>query len=95
MRLPEELPAAIDTGRLLLLSPFDSKHRRATLESAQRRNEIVAAIADEIFIAYATPGGKTEQFCRTMVTWGKPVLTLGGEENARLMALGANCICSR
>ena len=65
---------------------------RATAELAQRRNELVAALADEVFVPHASAGGKIDQLCRKIITWGKPLLTFDGPENAGLLALGAKPI---
>ncbi len=92
MRLPATWKAALDEGRLLLLSPFEEKMRRPTAELALARNEFAAALADEVLIAYAEPGGKTEAFARKVMSWGKPVLTLEGPENAGLVDLGARAV---
>lgn len=92
MRLPKEWKLSIDQGRLLLLSPFADKLRRTTADLAQMRNKFVAAIAAAIFIAYAAPGSKTESFCREVMTWGKPLLTIESAHNAGLINLGANPI---
>ncbi|MBI3961796.1 MAG: DNA-processing protein DprA [Deinococcus sp.] len=89
MRLPAEWRPLLTEGRLLLLSRFDGKQRRVTAELATIRNEFVAAIAAKIFIAYAGAGSKTERFCRDVLAWGKPILTLESSENANLIALGA------
>ena len=89
LRLPAQWKAALLQGRLLLLSPFAEPHRRATVARAQARNEFVAALADVLLITHATPGGKTERFCHTMRTWGKPLLALESHDNAHLFALGA------
>ena len=32
-------------------------------ELGQKRNELVAALADEVFVVHASPGGKIEQLC--------------------------------
>ena len=77
-------------GRILLLSPFTEKSRRVTAGLAGARNKFVAALAHSVFIAHAEPGGKTEQFCREVLSWGKPVLTFDSDENANLLGLGAN-----
>lgn len=90
MRVPAAWRALIQQGRLLLLSPFEMKHRRATADLAQKRNEFVAAIADVVFIAYAAPGSKTEDFCRQILSWGKRVLTFDESPNAHLIAMGAS-----
>ena len=92
MRIPSGWRRPLDEGRLLLLSPFEPKHHRPTVELAQRRNEFVAALGDEVFVAHATPGGKIEHLCRKIVSWRKPLLTFDHPENANLLALGANPI---
>src|SRR2546425_3371070 len=92
MRLPADWKVALTQGRLLLLSPFEAKLRRATTGRARTRNELVAALADALLIAHATPGGKTERFCRDVLVWGKPLLTLESNENAGLLTLGARPI---
>lgn len=51
MRIPAECRAAFRGGRVLFLSPFTESPKRVTKDSARRRNEIVAALADEAFIA--------------------------------------------
>ena len=92
MRLPADWKVALTQGRLLLLSPFEAKLRRATTGRARTRNEFVAALADALLIAHATPDGKTERFCRDVLAWGKPLLTLESSENAGLLTLGARPI---
>jgi len=88
MRLPTEWREPMDKGRLLLLSGFDKGQRRVTIDLAQKRNETVAALADEIFIAYAAPGSKTEGFVRSILDWGKPIWTLPAADNAALLLPG-------
>jgi len=44
--------------RLLVLSCFPDGPTRITTDSAYRRNEFVAALADEIFVVHASPGGR-------------------------------------
>lgn len=94
MRIPAIWRGPLDIGRLLILSPSDWADRRATAELAQRRNELVVALADEVFVPHASVGGKIEQLCRKIITWGKPLLTLESPENAGLLALGAKPIQS-
>lgn len=91
MRISAEWKAPLAEGRLLVLSPFQ-KPRRPTAELAQRRNEFVVALADTVLIAHAGPGSKTESFCRQVLAWGKPVLTLDSYENAGLIALGVRAV---
>jgi hypothetical protein len=88
-RVPADWRSAIAAGRLLVLSPFEAKHRRVTVELAERRNRFVAALADEVFVAYAAAGSRTEAFAREVAAAGKPLLTLDDPDNAPLLALGA------
>jgi predicted Rossmann fold nucleotide-binding protein DprA/Smf involved in DNA uptake len=89
IRLPADWQVALAAGRLLILSPFGAPLRRATAELARERNYFVAALADEVFIAYAAPGGKAEAFAREVVDRGKRLFTLDDPANANLLALGA------
>ena len=70
MRMPTECRAAFAAGRLLFLSPFVREPKRVTKESALHRNEVVAALADEVFIAHVTPGGQTERMADMLERWG-------------------------
>lgn len=73
-RISGDLRAAFDAGRLLFLSPFASTPKRVTKESAALRNELVAALADDAFIAHASPGGETARLLEKLAAWGVPVL---------------------
>lgn len=75
-------------GRLLILSPFEKTRRRITADAAKIRNALVAALADEVVIAYAGPGSKTEAFCRELVSRGKSVWAVASEGNRHLLAFG-------
>jgi predicted Rossmann fold nucleotide-binding protein DprA/Smf involved in DNA uptake len=70
MRIRPECLAAFEAGRLLFLSPFIERPRRVTQGSALRRNEVVAGLADEVFIAHITPGGRTERMAEILRSWG-------------------------
>jgi predicted Rossmann fold nucleotide-binding protein DprA/Smf involved in DNA uptake len=72
VRLPSDWRVALDGGRLLIISPFEKKPRRPTVESARQRNELVAALADEVLIVYATPGGQIEQISGMVDRWRIP-----------------------
>jgi predicted Rossmann fold nucleotide-binding protein DprA/Smf involved in DNA uptake len=87
-----ERKAALARGRLLILSVFTEEERRPTTDRAQERNVVVAALADVVFVAHAAPGGKTERFCKDVLAWKKPVLTLDSHENAHLFSLGINIV---
>jgi len=95
MRVPPEWKAPLAAGRLLILSPFGERDRRVTADLAAARNEFVAAVADRVLIAYAAAGSKTEAFARQVLERGKPLLTLDGQENGNLVALGARPVNPR
>ena len=88
-RLPASWRPAQESGRLLVISPFDPKERRATADLAERRNAFVAILADEVLVTYAAPGSRTEAFARELVASGKRLLTLAGPQSTSLVALGA------
>jgi predicted Rossmann fold nucleotide-binding protein DprA/Smf involved in DNA uptake len=89
MRIAKAWHEAMESGRLLLLSPFPPSQRTVTADSATRRNRFVAQIADEILVAHAAAGGKTEAFCRELLGTTKPLLTIDRPENRFLLDLGA------
>jgi predicted Rossmann fold nucleotide-binding protein DprA/Smf involved in DNA uptake len=92
MRLKPAYKKAIDDGRLLLVSPFPAKQSRISAEQAEQRNRLVAALAERVFVAYADPGGKTEQLCREVVAAGKPLFTFESKYTENLRAIGAKTL---
>jgi predicted Rossmann fold nucleotide-binding protein DprA/Smf involved in DNA uptake len=88
MRIPVTWRGPLEDGRLLILSPFEAKHRRLTVKFAQRRNEFVAALADEVFVIHASPGGKLEALAKEIVTSDKPCYTFESEHNKNLLGFG-------
>ena len=89
MRVPREWRGPLAEGRLLVLAPRDEGRRRATTAQATARNLLVAALAAEVLIPYAAPGGKTEALARTVVAWGKRLVTVESGDNANLTAIDA------
>ena len=65
-RLPAQWAIAVAGGRMLILSCFPKTDRRVTTDLAARRNDFVAALADEVFIAHATPGGRMERLAKRL-----------------------------
>ena len=90
MRIPRNWRPALDGGRLLVLSPFPATARRPTVELAAQRNDLVADLAQRVFIANAAPGSKTEAFAHKLADTGKPLLTLDSLSNANLVEIGAD-----
>lgn len=91
-RVPHEWRTPLVEGRLLVLTPFAEGQRRATTVQATMRNLCVAALADEILIPYAALGGKTEMLAKTVVAWGKSLLTVESDANNNLVDLGAQVL---
>lgn len=73
-RLPAQWAIAVAGGRMLILSCFPATETRVTADLAARRNAFVAALADEVFISYAHPGGNLEKLICQLRAWHIPVL---------------------
>jgi len=89
MRLKPEYKKAILEKRLFILSPFIENKRRMSAQMAEKRNDAVATLAERLFVAYASPGGKIEHLCRFVVTTGKPIYTFESSHTQNLLNLGA------
>jgi predicted Rossmann fold nucleotide-binding protein DprA/Smf involved in DNA uptake len=90
MRLPTEWRAAMEAGRLLVLSPFTAaSHRRQSARLAARRNELVVALAEQVLLLHAAPGGLTEQLARAAAQSGKPLVTPELDDDVILRRLAA------
>lgn len=74
MRIPSQWNQPLLEGRLLILSSFQKEKNRLTKDLARQRNEFVAALADKIIIAYASPGGNLESLKQKILIWQKPFL---------------------
>lgn len=92
MRHSPKVIEGIRAGRVLLISPFGPRHRRATADLADQRNRLVAALGGTAFVSHAAPGGKTETLCREIIAMGKPLFTVACPENSNLLALGAKAL---
>ena len=92
LRPPAAWRPALAEGRLLVLSPFPAKYRRATVGLARERNEFVAALADEIVIAHAAEGSRLIALAETALGRHQPILTLDDPANEPLLRLGARPI---
>ena len=88
-KIEPEIQEAIEQGRLLLVTPFDTSVKRITSETAFRRNEFIADLADKLFVAYASPTGKLQTLISENLAKGKKIVTFGVEENRHLINAGA------
>lgn len=71
---------APDAGGLLLLSPFPETQTRITTDLARRRNECVAALADEAWFAHITPRGQAERLTHRLSAWRVPFIIEGSRD---------------
>jgi predicted Rossmann fold nucleotide-binding protein DprA/Smf involved in DNA uptake len=92
LRLGNEARKAINEDRLLVLSPFADDIRHTTAAQAVKRNNLVAALADALFVPYAAPEGKTWTTVHTALKRNQPVYTFDVEDNAALLAAGVKSI---
>ena len=74
-RVPPDWKKPLSAGRLLILSAFTATANRVSAALAARRNEFVAALADEVFIAHATLGGQLEKLIPSLRAWRIPLLS--------------------
>lgn len=95
-RLPVEWRDAVQAGRMLILSTQDSRVRRPSVRSAADRNAMVAALAERVFIASASPGGRLHSLAREVASRGQPLACFDHPANRDLLLLGATDVsCGR
>jgi predicted Rossmann fold nucleotide-binding protein DprA/Smf involved in DNA uptake len=73
MRIPSVCRDAFNAGRILFVSPFSDRPTRVTIGSAVRRNEVVAALADEAYVFHLEGSEKTEMILTKLRLWGVPI----------------------
>jgi len=86
--LEPEFKKALEQEKLLIITPFPGSVRRITRETAEKRNDLMAELADEIFFAYAQPGGHVERLVMKWLKKKKRITTFHIPENARLIDAG-------
>lgn len=64
MRLAKPFSAAIQEGRLLLLTIFPENTSRITIKAAHERNLFVAALAEKVIFVHVEPGGETDRVAK-------------------------------
>jgi len=65
-RIDQEFKKPLEQGRLLIVTPFEQKHKRVTKQLAITRNTFMASLADEIVIGYAKPGGNIDRLIQQL-----------------------------
>ena len=87
-RIPRMFKSAIESGRLTILSSLPQSIRSNSASSSHQRNQLVADLADQIIVAHASEGSRTEEFALSLLDAGRVVdcLDVGCK---RLVAGGA------
>ena len=89
MRINKEYKKPLKDGQLLFLSPFDKNQQRISAKTSHYRNLFVAAMSAVIFVAHAESSSKTEELCRQILSWQKPIYTFESGYNKNLIKMGA------
>jgi len=76
MRIKREWRKPLKAEKMLILSPFAADERKLKRNLAWRRNLFTAAIAEEIVIAYAGKGCRTERLGEEVKSWGKEIRSM-------------------
>ncbi len=74
-RWPADWNEPLQNGRMLLVSPFITE-RRPTAANGERRNRLVALLADQIVVIHAEAGGRIEALIDYCKRQGKKVTCL-------------------
>jgi len=72
-KAPVALKPHVETGRLLIVSPFETNVKRITRDLASERNQCVISLADEVVVAHVHRGGMLE---KTLENCTKHVMVL-------------------
>jgi len=88
-RIPKELKHPIDTGRLLIVTNFDTSFNHITRKNAIERNKFIGSLVENLFISFAVPHGILEILCRDWIKNGKHVFTFASRYNSNLLRVGA------
>ncbi|MCU0289315.1 MAG: DNA-binding protein [Acidobacteria bacterium] len=60
-KITPALRAAVDSGRLLMITPFAENVKYVSAKTAEERNRFMIELADEVVIGYAGKGGMLER----------------------------------
>jgi len=78
MRIPSVWREPIERGRVVLISLSDGQVKRPTVANAEKRNHLVAELAQNILIIHTTKGGRLASQVEKWERAGKKVQILGG-----------------
>lgn len=60
-KIEPAMKAAVDSRRLLIITPFKNSVKRVTAKTAEKRNRFMLELADEIVIGYSSKSGMIER----------------------------------
>jgi len=63
-RIKKDLADLIESGRLLIISPFDKRQTRADKRSAAIRNNLMIELADNLVVGHASPNGELSKILK-------------------------------
>jgi predicted Rossmann fold nucleotide-binding protein DprA/Smf involved in DNA uptake len=63
-----------------------------TFKTSHYRNLFVAALSAVVFVAHAEPSSKTEELCRQILSWQKPIYTFDSNYNKNIIEIGARLV---
>jgi predicted Rossmann fold nucleotide-binding protein DprA/Smf involved in DNA uptake len=89
LRMSKSVGKALAEERLLVLSFFGNKVRRVIASQGILRNDMVAALAEALFVPHASKNGKTTVTINQALGYGQKVFTFDDEANADIIASGA------
>lgn len=89
IRLDASHRKALESGRMLILSVHGGTVLRPSGSSSERRNRVVAALADRVFIAGASAGGRLHALAREVSARAQPLSCFDHPSNRDLLLMGA------
>jgi len=91
-RVPPAQRRSLSLNRLLYLSPFSLEETRTSVRACLRRNQMVAALAEEILFVHASPGGKSQRLFDELIRQERKVHVVQSDFNRHLVECGAQPI---
>ena len=73
---PPEIKKAIDSNRILIISPFPDSVKRITQETSIERNKYILEISDTIYIPYIHKSGKLDSLLSVNKKYSKKMIQL-------------------
>lgn len=72
-KIESELQIPLESGRLLIVSPFEKTIKRVTEKTAEARNKMMMELADNVTVGFVSKGGRLEKL---LMATNKPVIRI-------------------